>query len=68
MTGADSIPNCQTRGDDFREQPVLGLHVVVDEMFGENSYIAYLEGREDCIVFDPGFDHRGIVQFCRTAT
>ena len=47
----------------FVSESTLGLHVVVDEMFGENAYIAHLEGREDCLVFDPGFDHRGIVQY-----
>ena len=41
---------------------VLHLKIVVDGMFGENSYIAYLESRNDCLVFDPGFEHQTIIE------
>jgi glyoxylase-like metal-dependent hydrolase (beta-lactamase superfamily II) len=29
---------------------------VVSELFEENCYLAYLEGRSDCLVIDPGLD------------
>jgi glyoxylase-like metal-dependent hydrolase (beta-lactamase superfamily II) len=38
------------------------LDVVVSQMFGENAYIVALEGRDDCLVIDPGFDAENIVQ------
>jgi glyoxylase-like metal-dependent hydrolase (beta-lactamase superfamily II) len=31
-------------------------------MFGENAFIARLEGRNDCLVVDPGFDADQIIQ------
>jgi glyoxylase-like metal-dependent hydrolase (beta-lactamase superfamily II) len=31
--------------------------------FGENTYIASLEGRDDCIVIDPGFEPEAIVDY-----
>ena len=34
----------------------LVLDVVVSQMFMENAYLAHLEGRAECVVFDPGFD------------
>jgi len=34
----------------------LVLDVVVSQMFMENAYVAHLEGRAECVVFDPGFD------------
>jgi glyoxylase-like metal-dependent hydrolase (beta-lactamase superfamily II) len=34
----------------------LQIGVVVSSPFDENSYIAHLAGRNDCIVFDPGFE------------
>lgn len=41
--------------------PRLNLAVVVSQLFQENAYIAYLEGRSDCIVFDPGLDSEAII-------
>jgi glyoxylase-like metal-dependent hydrolase (beta-lactamase superfamily II) len=38
------------------------INVVVSQMFAENSYIAHLEGRADCVVVDPGFDADKIIQ------
>lgn len=38
------------------------LDVVVSQMFGENAFIARLEGRDDCLVVDPGFDADRIIQ------
>lgn len=34
----------------------LELEVVVSQMFEENCFIAALPSRDDCLVFDPGFD------------
>lgn len=39
----------------------LQLDVVVSAFFQENAYIAHFDGRDDCLVFDPGFDHEAIV-------
>lgn len=40
----------------------LCLAVVVSDLFQENAYIAYLDGRSDCLVFDPGLDAPAIVR------
>lgn len=39
----------------------LHLAVIVSELFQENAYIAHLEGRSDCLVFDPGLDSQAII-------
>lgn len=39
----------------------LVLDVVVSQMFMENAYLAHLEGRTECVVFDPGFDAELII-------
>lgn len=39
----------------------LHLAVVVSQLFQENAYIAYLEDRSDCLVFDPGLDSPAII-------
>ena len=31
--------------------------------FGENTYIAHLAGRDDCIVFDPGFEPDAVIDY-----
>ena len=41
----------------------LRLNVVVSNLFSENAYIAHLEGRDDCIVVDPGFDPDEIIEY-----
>ena len=41
------------------EQPVI--LTVLSVPFEENSYIAYFEGRQDCLVFDPGLEPEKIV-------
>ena len=41
----------------------LKLGKVISAPFDENSYIAHLSGRDDCIVFDPGFDPEAIVDY-----
>ena len=34
----------------------LKLTVVVDQTYAENTYIAHLDGRRECLVFDPGLE------------
>ena len=40
----------------------LQLKVIVSEMFAENAYIAWLSGRSDCLVVDPGLDVQRILE------
>lgn len=35
--------------------------VVLSQPFAENTYICYLEGRNDCLVVDPGLDPQAII-------
>ncbi len=37
------------------------VDVVISDMFGENAFIAHLEGRDDCVVVDPSFDADKII-------
>jgi glyoxylase-like metal-dependent hydrolase (beta-lactamase superfamily II) len=46
----------QIRGEDLVSKSKLIVEVVVSQLFAENTYVARLEGRADCVVFDPGFD------------
>jgi glyoxylase-like metal-dependent hydrolase (beta-lactamase superfamily II) len=43
----------------------LSLHVgtVVSPPFYENTYIAYINGRRDCVVFDPGLEPQPIIEY-----
>ena len=41
----------------------LLLGKVISPPFDENSYIAHLAGRDDCVVFDPGFDPDSILGY-----
>lgn len=34
----------------------IDLTTIVSMPFGENTYIARIEGRDDCLVFDPGME------------
>lgn len=34
----------------------LELHLVTDEVFGENTYLLHVPGRKECLIFDPGLD------------
>jgi glyoxylase-like metal-dependent hydrolase (beta-lactamase superfamily II) len=36
---------------------------VISQPFDENTYIAHLPGRDECIVFDPGFEPDAIVDY-----
>jgi hydroxyacylglutathione hydrolase len=37
------------------------IAVIVSRRFGQNSFVAWLEGRADCIVIDPGFEPDKII-------
>jgi glyoxylase-like metal-dependent hydrolase (beta-lactamase superfamily II) len=41
----------------------LRVGVIVSAPFDENTYIAHLAGRNDCIVFDPGFEPDAIFAY-----
>jgi glyoxylase-like metal-dependent hydrolase (beta-lactamase superfamily II) len=41
----------------------LRLQVVVSQLFSQNAYVAQLDGRDDCIVVDPGFDTNEIIEY-----
>lgn len=41
----------------------LEIGVIVSAPFDENTYIAHLLGRTDCLVFDPGFDPDAIFDY-----
>ena len=41
----------------------LSLGKVVSAPFDENTYIAHLSGRGDCLIFDPGFDTESIFDY-----
>jgi glyoxylase-like metal-dependent hydrolase (beta-lactamase superfamily II) len=36
--------------------PQLRLETIVSKPFEENTYLAWLEGRDDCLVIDPGLE------------
>ncbi|HTU25865.1 MAG TPA: MBL fold metallo-hydrolase [Pirellulales bacterium] len=44
------------------QPPRLRLATIVSAPFGENTYIAHFDGREDCLVFDPGLEPGAIVK------
>lgn len=41
----------------------LRLETIVSMPFGENTYIAWLEGRNDCLIIDPGLEPEPIFEF-----
>jgi hydroxyacylglutathione hydrolase len=41
--------------------PKLSIQVVVSDIFAENAFIASLEGRDDCVIFDPGINPDRII-------
>ena len=43
-------------------EPLLRLFRVVSAPFAENTYIAHLQGRRDCLVIDPGLDPQSILE------
>ena len=43
--------------------PHLNLKVIVSKPFGENSFVAHLAGRNDCLIVDPGFEPEKIIAY-----
>jgi hydroxyacylglutathione hydrolase len=43
--------------------PPIRVAAVVSAPFGENTYIAHLEGRDDCLVVDPGLEPEEILDY-----
>ncbi len=41
----------------------LKLELILSQPFAENTYIAHLDGREDCIIVDPGMEPDAIVEY-----
>ncbi|HZZ71484.1 MAG TPA: MBL fold metallo-hydrolase [Pirellulales bacterium] len=44
----------------------LRLQAIVSKPFQQNTFIAYLDGRTDCIIVDPGFEPDKIIQYVET--
>ena len=44
------------------KHPQLQITPVLSTPFEENAYIAYLEGRDDCFVVDPGLEPEKIIE------
>jgi glyoxylase-like metal-dependent hydrolase (beta-lactamase superfamily II) len=42
--------------------PQYTIEMIESAPFGQNSYVAWIDGRDDAIVVDPGFDPRSILQ------
>ncbi len=43
--------------------PQLRLTTILSIPFEENAYVAQLEGRNDCLVVDPGMEPEKIVEY-----
>jgi hydroxyacylglutathione hydrolase len=43
--------------------PAVRIGVVVSAPFGENTYVAQLEGRNDCLIVDPGLEPDEILSY-----
>jgi glyoxylase-like metal-dependent hydrolase (beta-lactamase superfamily II) len=46
-------------------RPFLHIETIVSAPFQENTYVVWLDGRADSIVFDPGFDPDSILDLLR---
>jgi glyoxylase-like metal-dependent hydrolase (beta-lactamase superfamily II) len=46
--------------------PSYTIESIESAPFGQNSYVAWIDGRDDAIVIDPGFDARSILETLRT--
>ncbi len=44
------------------KHPQIQLATILSIPFEENAYVAHLEGRLDCLVFDPGFEPEKIIR------
>ncbi len=45
------------------QPPQPSIATIVSAPFAENSYIAHFEGRDDCVVLDPGFEPEKIFAY-----
>ncbi len=43
-------------------EPILEVKTVVSMPFGENTFVAHLRGRTDCLIVDPGFEPEKIIE------
>jgi glyoxylase-like metal-dependent hydrolase (beta-lactamase superfamily II) len=41
----------------------LEIHTIVSQPFGENTYVVWQQGRDDCVVIDPGLEPELILGF-----
>jgi hydroxyacylglutathione hydrolase len=46
--------------------PAVQIEVIVSAPFDENTYIAHLEGRDDCVIVDPGLEPDAILHYLDT--
>src|SRR5262249_2495561 len=47
----------------FVSRPAVHLAAIVSAPFEENTYVAHLEGRQDCLVVDPGLEPDEILAY-----
>ena len=45
------------------DRPRLIFETIVSRPFAENTYIAQISGRSDCVIFDPGFEPDAIIEY-----
>lgn len=43
--------------------PDIHVETIVSQPYDENSYVVYRSGRQDCLVFDPGFEPNKIISY-----
>ena len=49
------------------QHPEINITTVVSMPFEENTFIASIEGRDDCLVVDPGLEPDKIIQHLESA-
>ena len=47
-------------------QPKINLARIVSDLFGENTFIAHLDGHSECVVIDPGLEPEKIIDYLDT--
>lgn len=53
----------QSRGEHFVSQPEIDIATIVSRDFQENTFVARLRGRNDCVIIDPGLEPDQIEEF-----
>ncbi len=56
------IPPLQCLGDQFLSGSTCHFRTIVSQPFAQNSYLAWLDHRGDCLVVDPGFEPDAIIE------